>query len=219
MKKILIPVDFNPLATAALEYASQFAARSGATLIVVYSDTFEPPAEFTVGQAASLAASIAESRRRTVEELERYAHEHVPETMPLRTEVRDALPVAGILAAIAEHDPDLVVMGTHGRGGLSRLMYGSVTEAVLAATDVPVLTINRTDAAKPPRTVVCVAKQGTQSSASERASAVAELFGTSCRMGAGEEADADLLVIGEENRAITRHARVPVLHVPERKGR
>lgn len=219
MTKILIPVDFNPLATAALEYAAQFAARSGATLIVVYSDTFEPPAEFTAGQAASLAASIAESRRRTTEELERYAHEHVPETIGLFTEVRDALPVAGILAAIAEHEPDLVVMGTHGRGGLARLMYGSVTEAVLAATNVPVLTINRTDATTPPQSVVCVEKQGTQSSASERASAVAELFGTSCRMGAGEEADADLLVIGEENRAITRHARVPVLHVPARKGR
>lgn len=217
MKKILIPVDFNPLATAALEYAAQFAARSGATLIVVYADTFEPPAEFTIGQAASLVASIEESRRRTAEELERYAHEHVPETMAMSTEVREALPVAGILAAIAEHQPDLVVMGTHGRGGLARLMYGSVTEAVLAATDVPVLTINRTDAAQPPRSVVCVAKEGTHSTAPERATAVAELFGTTCSMGAGEETEADLIVIGEENRAITRHARVPVLHVPARK--
>lgn len=218
MKKILIPVDFNPLATAALEYAAQFAARSGATLIVVYADTFEPPAEFTVGQAASLVASIAESRRRTTEELERYAHEHVPETMALRTEVRDALPVAGILAAIAEHEPDLVVMGTHGRGGLARLVYGSVTEAVLAATDVPVLTINRTDAARPPRSVVCIAKEGTRSRASDRAAAVADLFGTSCRMEASGETEADLIVIGDEDRAVTRHARVPVLHVPARKG-
>ncbi|HEX6087850.1 MAG TPA: universal stress protein [Thermoanaerobaculia bacterium] len=143
MKKILVPVDFNPLATAALRHAAQLAGDSGATLIVMYADTFEPPAEFTSGQTGTLAAAIADSRRRTAEELERYAHEHVPETLPMQTEVRDALPVEGILAAIKEHRPDLVVMGTHGRGTLSRLMFGSVARAVLRATDVPVMTIDR----------------------------------------------------------------------------
>jgi len=143
MKKILVPVDFNPLATAALVHAAQLAQSSGATLIVMYADTFDPPAEFTSEQTGSLVASIEDSRRKTAEELARYAHEHVPETMALQTEVRDALPVEGILAAIEEHQPDLVVMGTHGRGALSRLMYGSVARAVLRATSVPVVTVDR----------------------------------------------------------------------------
>lgn len=147
MKKILVPVDFNPLSSAALEYAAQLAARAGANLIVVYADTFDPPAEFTAVQTETIAASIAESRRRTAEELERYAHEHVPETISMQTELREALPVAAILAAIEQHQPDLVVMGTHGRGALARLMLGSVTRSVLAATTAPVLTINRVDAA------------------------------------------------------------------------
>lgn len=149
MKKILVPVDFNPLASAALRHAAQLAQETGAELIVMYADTFEPPAEFTSGQAETLAASIEESRRRTAEELERYAHEHVPETLAMQTEVREALPVEGILAAIEEHQPDLVVMGTHGRGALSRLMFGSVARAVLRATNVPVVTIDRAEAAKP----------------------------------------------------------------------
>jgi nucleotide-binding universal stress UspA family protein len=143
MKKILVPVDFNPLATAALRHAAQLAQQDGATLIVVYADTFEPPAEFTADQTSALAASIDDSRRRTAAELERYAHEHVAETLAVQTEVREALPVEGILAAIAEHQPDLVVMGTHGRGALSRLMFGSVARAVLRATDVPVVTIDK----------------------------------------------------------------------------
>ena len=143
MKKILVPVDFNPLATAALRHAAQLAQQDGATLIVMYADTFEPPAEFTATQTSTLAASIDDSRRRTAEELERYAHEHVAETLSMQTEVREALPVEGILAAIEEHQPDLVVMGTHGRGALSRLMFGSVARAVLRATNVPVVTIDK----------------------------------------------------------------------------
>lgn len=143
MKKILVPVDFNPLATAALRHAAQLAQQEGATLIVMYADTFEPPAEFTAEQTATLAASIEESRRRTAEELARYVREHVPETVAIRTEVREALPVEGILAAIEEHEPDLVVMGTHGRGALARLMFGSVARAVLRASNVPVVTIDK----------------------------------------------------------------------------
>jgi nucleotide-binding universal stress UspA family protein len=78
MKKILVPVDFNPLATAALKHAAQLALQSGAAIVVVYADTFEPPMEFTVEQTADVAEAIRQSRRRTAEELERYAHEHVP---------------------------------------------------------------------------------------------------------------------------------------------
>ena len=149
MKTILVPVDFNPLATAALHYAAQLAQQSGATLIVMYADTFEPPAEFTAEQTGTVAASIADSRRRTAAELVRYAHVHVPETVAVQTEVREALPVEGILAAIEEHRPDLVVMGTHGRGALSRLMFGSVARSVLRTSNVPVVTIDKVDAAKP----------------------------------------------------------------------
>ena len=143
MKKILVPVDFNPLATAALRHAAQLATQSGAEIIVVYADTFDPPAEFTAGQTGTIAAAIEDSRRKTAEELDRYAHEHVPETLAMQTEVREALPVEGILAAIEEHQPDLVVMGTHGRGRLSRLLFGSVAQSVLRATKVPVVTIEK----------------------------------------------------------------------------
>ena len=149
MKKILVPVDFNPLATAALRHAARLAQTSGAALIVMYADTFEPPAEFTAVQTTSLAATIDDSRRRTAEELDRYAHEHVPETLAMQTEVREALPVEGILAAIEEHQPDLIVMGTHGRGALSRLMFGSVARAIIRATNVPVVTIDRAGPPEP----------------------------------------------------------------------
>ena len=191
--KILVPVDFNPLATAALEYAAEIAARADATLIVMYADTFEPMAELTL----ALSAAIEESRAKTAEELAEYVNEHVDETLDLETEVRESLPVPAILGAIAEHGPDLVVMGTHGRGGLSRLLFGSVTESVLRGTSVPVLTINRTDPALPPRTVF-----GSHS--------LAELFGAER---VEDLSAADLIVTSGIERELTRHARAPVLHV------
>jgi nucleotide-binding universal stress UspA family protein len=200
MQKILVPVDFNPLASAALEYAAEIASRSGATLIVMYADTFEPPAELAPAQAPALISAIEESRAKTAEDLAEYVNEHVDETLPMETEVREALPVPAILAAIAEHQPDLVVMGTHGRGSLSRLIFGSVTEAVLHGTSVPVLTLNRVDATVPPR---CVFFAGATHP-------IATLFGAEVVDDIGE---ADLIVTNDGNRALTRHARAPVLHV------
>lgn len=197
MKKILVPVDFNPLAAAALEYAACVAEKSGGTLIVVYADTFEPPVEVMAMHTPALTAAIEESRARTAEELAEYVNEYVDETLPLETEVREALPVPAILGAIAEHEPDLVVMGTHGRGGLTRLLFGSVTEAVLREAKAPVLTINRVDATVPPRTVY-------------GAHPLADLFEAEP---VDEVESADLIVTTGEDRDLTRHARAPVLHV------
>lgn len=194
MKKILVPVDFNPLATAALEYAGEIAERSGATLIVVYADTFEP---MMTQLTPTLVAAIDESRAKTAEELAEYVNEHVPETLSMETEVRESLPVPAILGAVAEHEPDLVVMGTHGRGGLSRLIFGSVAEAVLRGTRTPVLTVNRVDATVPPRTVF-------------GAHPFAELFGAEAVDNLDE---ADLIVTSRDQRDLTRHVRAPVLHV------
>jgi nucleotide-binding universal stress UspA family protein len=193
MKKILVPVDFNTLSNAALEYAARLATRTGAELIVVYGDTFDPPAEFTAVHLDTLVAAIAQSRRNTKDELERYAHEHVPETIAMRTELREALPVDAILKAIEEHQPDLVVMGTHGRGALARLIMGSVTQAVLAATTAPILAIHRVDTIQAAGDVVAV---------TDNASAgVAEHLGLSAENITPAEA---------------RHSRLPVLHAPRR---
>jgi nucleotide-binding universal stress UspA family protein len=189
MRKILVPVDFNALSGAALEYAALVAKQLDAELVILYADTFDPPAEFTAAQTEALVAAIAESRRRTAEELERYAHEHIPETTAMSTELREGLPVEAILAAIEQHQPDLVVMGTHGRGALARLMLGSVTESVLAGTMTPVLTINRLDVVAAPGDGVSVVDAAT--------AGVADKFGLRAERITATEA---------------RRSKLPVLH-------
>jgi nucleotide-binding universal stress UspA family protein len=60
------------------------------------------------------------------------------------TQVRFGHAVAEILAGAREADADLIAMTTHGRGGLGRLLFGSVAEAVLRQAEVPVFLMRQT---------------------------------------------------------------------------
>ncbi|HXG01991.1 MAG TPA: universal stress protein, partial [Candidatus Binatia bacterium] len=64
----------------------------------------------------------------------------------VRTVVRRGDPVTEIASAARELEVDLVAMTTHGRSGLGRLLFGSVAEAVLRSTDLPVLMMRQTAA-------------------------------------------------------------------------
>ena len=155
MKTILVATDFNELATAALHAAAGLASKSNAELVVVYADRFEPPVEFTATQLPHLAQDLDESRRRAREALEEYVASHVPSSIPRRLFVREDLPVSAIVHAADEVDADLIVMGTHGRGGFARLLLGSVAEGVLYTTQRPVLTLRAGATARNIRRILC----------------------------------------------------------------
>ncbi|MFZ2493171.1 MAG: universal stress protein [Thermoanaerobaculia bacterium] len=209
MKKILVPTDFNSLATAALEFAVPLARATGAEIIVLYADTFEPPAEFTATQMHRLSETIDASRASAARELEIYAHEHVPEDLNVTTVVREALAVPAIVEAA--RDVDLVVMGTHGRGPISRMILGSVAQAVLEQTDTPVLTVTRKTAPGPVRRIL------TYPSTEAKARELAAILGAEVAIVERDDftcCETDLLVVpkGERTNAI-RHAPAPVLTV------
>ncbi|HUP63087.1 MAG TPA: universal stress protein [Thermoanaerobaculia bacterium] len=142
--KIVVGTDFNELATAALRFASKLAARMEAELIVVYADRFEPPAEFTAAQVRQLADSIEHAKKRTRDELEAYAAKHIASSVAWRVVVAEDAPEKAIARIAADEAADFVVVGTHGRGGLQRLFLGSVAEAVMRESPVPVLTVRST---------------------------------------------------------------------------
>jgi len=162
MKTILVATDFNELATAALREAVRIARPCGATIVLLYADTFEPPAEFTATQLDSLKEAIDASRRAASEELERYAAENIPADVKHAVVVRDEPPVPAIVKTADEWNADLIAMGTHGRGAVARLLFGSVAEGVLRHTKRPVLTVRAPRAAgeqpaviAPPAAKVC----------------------------------------------------------------
>jgi nucleotide-binding universal stress UspA family protein len=205
MKTILVPTDFNELATAALRHAALIAQSTGAEIIVLYADRFVPPTEFTATQAQALADAIAESRRLAGEELQAYAAGIVPEGVKFTTIIREDFPVPAIVRLAEETNADLIVMGTHGRGGISRVLLGSVAEAVLRDTKRPVLTVRKTTPALPIRKIACA-----DADSSDFADALVHQLRGELTPRAEE---ADLIVACEQNKTLIRESRIPVLTV------
>lgn len=139
---ILVPTDLSDPAAHALRYASSLAERLGARLLVIYADPFIPPTDFTANTAGvfelSRDAMVAAARK----ELQQHAERNVRASVPFDLRVIVGEPLDAIVAQVSESGADLVVMGTHGRTGVSRLMFGSVTEAVMRIVPVPVIAVN-----------------------------------------------------------------------------
>jgi nucleotide-binding universal stress UspA family protein len=132
-KKILVPLDGSRLAESALDMAMTF-ARDDATLILLrategHAGAFTDPAEAQVAavrEAEGYLASVAARLRRLG-------------AKNVDTSVWYGPPVEAITDAAQLRKVDLIVMSSHGRTGLGRLILGSVAESVLRATSTPIL--------------------------------------------------------------------------------
>ncbi len=156
-RHILAPVDFSPLSGLGLRWANALARCGGAQLTVLYAAPFNPPPYFTSSRIEQLRDSHREEMREAGEQLRRFAASVLGEMAPrTAVEVAQALPVDAILDAVDRAGADLVVMGTHGRSGINRVMLGSVAERVLRQSRVPVLTV-RGDVERQPevRNILC----------------------------------------------------------------
>jgi nucleotide-binding universal stress UspA family protein len=137
---ILCPVDFSGLSAHALRYAAMLARRLNASLTVVYAHSFSQPSYFTKGGVEDLERRFRESFHEAEVELEEFTRKQT-DYMDVNVRIVEAHPVDAILKAAQDANADLIVMGTHGRSGLNRLMLGSVAEGVLRESKVPVLTV------------------------------------------------------------------------------
>ena len=146
IKSILFPTDFSEYNTAALEYASRLAAESGATLHLVHvHDTRD--LSTAMGEASYLYASQWEEERHRAE---RQLTKVVPPDPAVAFEQHFllGLPDAEIVGYATDHKIDLIVMASHGRSGLSRLVMGSIAEAVMRKASCPVLVVKQPEAAE-----------------------------------------------------------------------
>lgn len=147
MRKILYPTDFSPCARQAFAHAASLARRFGAELHVFHAVTLrgqEPYDPMFYLPAAEEA--YAEAGRAVARELEALAIDPLAEGITVvSSQRRDVLPGPAILDYADEHQIDLVVMGTHGRRHVSRLLLGSVTEEVVRRSHCPVLTLRAPD--------------------------------------------------------------------------
>jgi universal stress protein A len=136
LQTILCPVDLSEASAAVAWLASSLARDHGARLVLLY--VAEPPPFVNPGDFQK-ALRRPDGYQAQLEALLR-GIEPAESSTPIAYRLADGDPATEILEAAREMCCDLVVMGTHGRGGLERAWLGSVAEAVLRKAPCPVLT-------------------------------------------------------------------------------
>jgi nucleotide-binding universal stress UspA family protein len=133
--RILVPTDFSAPADAALSYARLLARTFDASLHLLHvtgaPSTAPRP---TVDSRDRVPAALRELRDRLT------ADDRSPDVAILAIEAPD--PARQIVRTARSMDASVIVMGTHGRGGLARVLMGSVAEKVVRTAPCPVLTTN-----------------------------------------------------------------------------
>lgn len=138
IRRILAPLDFSDCSLDALEYTVQVAKQFAATVTLLHVMEWR-----TIGLHFSMA-DLAEHQKigeqvqgRIAELTDLYRSQGIETTYA----IRGIDPADTILGYALDQRQDLIIMGTHGRRGLSRALAGSVTEAVLRRAHCPVLTV------------------------------------------------------------------------------
>ena len=133
-KNVLVATDFSPASDAALNYGRALARTFGATLHVMHAieNPFLHP---TFGDPETIRANVLQSveNRLTAEDRATLGAKAILETSDHPSEA--------IVDYARRAEIDLIVMGTHGRGGLNRILMGSVAEHVVRTAPCPVLTV------------------------------------------------------------------------------
>ncbi len=136
-RKVLCPVDFSEHSLAALDVALKMVQQNDAALYLL--NVAPIPAGAAGFQPVPMEPyPIVEKDRR--EQLEKLARERIPAAVRCETLVTSGDPGEQVLETARALDADLIVMGTHGRRGLSHLVLGSVAERVVRESPIPVLT-------------------------------------------------------------------------------
>ncbi len=132
-ESILVAVDFGPTSARAFATAVDLAARLGAPLDII---NICPP--IPIEADAGEDPPYVEAARAELENLAKIARAR---GLSVRTELRSETVVFGLLEAIRELDPQMVVIGSHGRTGVRRALLGSISESLARRSPVPVVIV------------------------------------------------------------------------------
>jgi len=133
LKKILAPTDFSELSGEGVRYACHLAKEVGAQVIVMNVIVLDETNTIAKGEAEAHKARLGEFVAKTVP--------HHGADLKVREVVVAGQPYNAIIDCADNEHVDLVVMSSHGRSGLSRMLIGSVTDKLLRAAKCPVLVV------------------------------------------------------------------------------
>ena len=143
IKNILVPTDFSAGSQEAVRYAYDLAAALGATLHVVHvlENPFAPGAFMEMYTPPS-PEYFVDMERQAEEKLRASLTAEQQARVPTVMTTRLGVPASELLDRIKEEPViDLVVMATHGRGGVARFVMGSVTDKIIRGAACPVVTM------------------------------------------------------------------------------
>lgn len=140
IQRIVVPIDLSSCSLDALEYAAQFAKQTGASVTILHA--MEPVA---YGLDFSLSHAKEWKRQREYLEERLTILSACLTSFGIKTDhvLKPGLPADSIASYVNGHMFDLMIMGTHGRRGLSHLLIGSIAGAMLRHVSCPVLTVRQ----------------------------------------------------------------------------
>ena len=142
--KVVVPLDYSPLAEVALPYAEEIAGKMGSDIVLL---TVLPSEEsIDLQNHLSYSKRIVSTTRLHVK---KYLDDSREPSISIGTATRTGNPAEGILDYADKGYPCLIVMATHGRSGISRWAVGSVADKVVRATSKQPLLLVRAKGAHP----------------------------------------------------------------------
>lgn len=140
VKSILVPTDLSESNVAALKFARMLSDRFNAHLAVVHADITSYPVDMFADSPVVYSPANPEAQERFRSEIASRLKEWL-RGRPFEVIVMPGHPSGVILQVAQARQPDMIIMGTHGRRGWRRALLGSVAEAVLHSTTIPVVTV------------------------------------------------------------------------------
>jgi nucleotide-binding universal stress UspA family protein len=191
-RTLLVPLDGSDFAEQALPWALSIARRAGASLDLVRAHVmyaFKVPASSWVPFDPVMEDECRQEEQLYLDATSRWLS--AVSRVPVSTSLVNGVETEGVLEWIEASKPDLVVMTTHGRGPLGRLLLGSTAAKVVRQTAAPVLLVRPRDRDRrcdllpepaPEQVLLPLDGSPLAEEALEPAAAVAQLFGAECTL-------------------------------------
>jgi len=144
--RIVVPADFSRCSEEAWALAQRVAERLGSEVVLVHVFlVMSPYGDVPIGHSDATGQAVENARKWVSEELEKMVAGARARGIKARPVMRTGMPHQEIVALATEERADIVIMGTHGRSGLSRVLLGNVAERVIHFAPCPVLTVRKPD--------------------------------------------------------------------------
>jgi universal stress protein A len=146
--RVLVPIDFSEHSKRTVAYATRTAIRNNSTIYLLHvfqiPDYVVTPYARRKQKGEQLQSQLAAAEMEAREHLELYAEELSKKGVKVEPYLRVGYPFDEIVLMANHFDVDLIIIGSHGRSGISRLLVGSTAERVVEHAHCPVLVVKGT---------------------------------------------------------------------------